>query len=294
MQDYPFPKPALIATLSQSLYIDRRALLGLPGFSDLSRSSGRSDSNVIVAASTECWPEQTLDQAIELLQDLEFPALEIDIHEQGGHMRPSEVVSDVERATNRIMQGHRLDLAAFSLEIAEQGEAHYESFRTISRMARAIKVVTMVVPSAELGTPFNEEVDHLQRLVNIADDEGVRVALKCQIGRLSEDPDTLKVLCDNVHGLGITLDPSVIVAGPCRNKNIDHICKYVYHVHLRDSKPNQFQVQVGQGEIDYARIIQQLDRFDYDRALCVHIKPMPEVDHRVELRKARRLLESLL
>ncbi len=226
---------------------------------------------MIIAASTECWPEYSLDQAIEVLQDLEFPAIEIAVHEVGGQIRPSEIVEDPERAMNRILQGHRLDLAALSLQIEGTGDVYYDTFRTIAQMAKQVKVVTMVIPSAELGTPFNEEVDHLQRLVTIADDEGVRVALKSQIGRLSEDPDTLKVLCDNVKGLGITFDPSVILAGPCRNKNVDHIMKYVYHVHLRDSKPGKFQVQVGQGEIDYARIIQQLERVDYDRALCLNI-----------------------
>jgi sugar phosphate isomerase/epimerase len=249
---------------------------------------------VFVAASTECLPDLPLDQAIEILQDLEFTALEIDIHEEGGHLKPSEVEDNFQRVCNRMLQGHRLDLSALSVQISQTGEAHYALFRKISELAKATKVVTLLVPSAEQGTPFNEEVDHLQRLVTIAEDEGIRVAIKSQIGRLSEDPDTMKVLCDNVHGLGICFDPSVILVGPCRNKNTDHIMKYVYHVRLRDSKPTQFQVQIGQGEIDYGRIIQQLSQCRYDRALCVHINPLDGIDHRVELRKARRLLDSML
>ena len=249
---------------------------------------------MIVAASTECWPDKSLDHAIEILQDLEFTAIEIDLHEQGGHLRPSELKDNFDRICNRIQQGHRLDLAAFSVQIDGVGDAYFETFHDVCRLAKALKVVTMVVPSAELGTPFNEEVDHLQKLVNIAEEEGVRVGVKSQIGRLSEDLDTLKVLCDNVQGLGITFDPSVVVAGPARNKNIDGILKYVYHVHLRDTKPGQFQVQIGQGEIDYVRLTQQLASVHYDRAVCVNITPMEGIDHRVELRKARRLLDSML
>ena len=43
-----------------------------------------------------------------------------------------------------------------------------------------------------------------------------------------------------------------------------------------------------------ADLITQLSMVHYNRALSVHIPPMPEVDHVGELRKMRLLLESLL
>ncbi len=49
---------------------------------------------------------------------------------------------------------------------------------------------------------------------------------------------------------------------------------YVKHVHLRDTGRAQgkFQVRVGQGEIEYGRIINQLERQNYDRLLSVHFR----------------------
>ena len=35
--------------------------------------------------------------------------------------------------------------------------------------------------------------------------------------------------------------------------------KYVQHVHLRDSTKQKLHVRVGQGEIDYGKLIQQLE-----------------------------------
>ena len=249
---------------------------------------------MFVAASTECWPEMELQEAIEVLRDLDFAAVEIDIHEAGGHVKPSEVVADPERAARMVRSSHRLEISGFSVTLATTGEQHYEDFHQICRMAKATKVANLFVPSAELGTPFNEEVEHLQRLVSTAETEGVRVAVRSQLGCLSEDPDTLMVLCNNVDGLGISLDPSVYVTGSAKGKSLDRILKYVYNVHLRDSRPDKFQVSVGQGEIDYGKLVTQLERDKYDRALTVHMAPMPGHDHRVELRKLRRLLESLL
>jgi sugar phosphate isomerase/epimerase len=92
----------------------------------------------------------------------------------------------------------------------------------------------------------------------------------------------------------LTFDPSHYICGPHAGRSIDKLIKYIYHVHLRDSKKDQLQVRVGQGEVDYGRLIQQLQKVHYNRALSVNISEIPEVDHQVELRKMRLLLESLL
>jgi sugar phosphate isomerase/epimerase len=70
--------------------------------------------------------------------------------------------------------------------------------------------------------------------------------------------------------------------------------KYVQHVHLRDSTKDNLHVRVGQGEIDYGKLIQQLAKVGYDRALSVHMPPLEGFDHRGEMRKMRLLLDSLL
>lgn len=248
---------------------------------------------MFVAASTDCWPEMELQEAIEALEDLEFTAVEISVRESG-KLKPSDLLADLDRAIQLVRHTHRLEISAYSVELPSTGEQHYQDFRDLCRMAKTTKVVNVCVPSAELGTPFNEEVEHLKKLVEVGESEGVRVSVRSQLGCLSEDPDTLMVLCNNIEGLGITLDPSVYIAGPARGKSLDKILKFVCNVHLRDSKPDQFQVSVGQGEVDYGKLVTQLERDKYDRALTVHMTPTDDLDHRVELRKLRRLLESLL
>jgi sugar phosphate isomerase/epimerase len=235
-----------------------------------------------------------LKEVVSKLSDLEFTNVEIAIHETGGQMKPSEIAEDVETAVALCRDTQRLNVVAYSVQIEATGEEYYDQFSAICRLAKATKVVTLTVPSGELGTPFNEEVEKLRRLVAIAELQGVRVGIRSQVGRLSEDPDTVTVLCDNVKGLGLTLDPSHYICGPHRGRDYDKLMKYVYHVHLRDTKKDELQVRVGQGEIDYGRLISLLRMVGYNRALSVHITEMPGVDHMVELRKMRLLLESLL
>ena len=249
---------------------------------------------MFVAATTECFLDLSLPAALERLADLEYTSVELALFEDADHLKPSQVLADPEAALNLCRNTQRLDVVAFDVRITAEKDAHYEQFTAICRLAKSAKVVTLTVPSAELGTPFNEEVEHLRRLVDIATLHGVRVGMKSQIGRLSEDPDTVGVLCDNAKGLGLTLDPSAYVFGPYQGRNTDKLMKYVYHTQLRDSNKKAFQVRVGQGDIEYGRLISLLEKQKYNRALCVNIKDVPEVDHVGELRKLRLLLESLL
>jgi sugar phosphate isomerase/epimerase len=74
----------------------------------------------------------------------------------------------------------------------------------------------------------------------------------------------------------------------------DQVLPHVYHVRLRDSSKDQLQVRVGQGLIEYGKLISQLARFKYDRALSVDMMALEGVDQMAEMRKMRLLLESLL
>ncbi len=249
---------------------------------------------MIVAASTECFPELPLLDVFEKLADLEYSAVEIAIHEGGNQIKPSEVAANVEKAVGFCRDTHRLNLAAYSVQLGSQGEEYYEQFKACCRLAKATKVASITVPSSELGTPFNEEVERLRRLVAIATMESVLVSIRSQVGCLTEDPDTAVVLCDNVKGLGVTLDPSHYICNPLGSKSYDQLIKYTYNVHLRDTTKEQLQVRVGQGEIDYGKLVGQLKRQGYDRSLSVHMTDIEGVDHAAEMRKIRLLLESWL
>ncbi|MEO2009990.1 MAG: sugar phosphate isomerase/epimerase [Pirellulaceae bacterium] len=245
-----------------------------------------------VAASTECFPDLSLAETVDRLVDLEYTNVEICLDANAETLSPSAIQADLETAVMTCRKTRRLDIVTFDVRTAISED--YDQFAMICKLAKATKVVTLTVQSGELGTPFNEEVERLERLVTIAATEGVRVGLKTQIGRLSEDPDTIMVLCNNVDGLGVTLDPSHYLCGPHTGRSYDKILKFVYHVHLRDTSKTELQVRIGQGEIEYGRLINQLRKVSYNRSLSVDIKPLDDIDHMSEMRKMRLLLESLL
>jgi sugar phosphate isomerase/epimerase len=230
---------------------------------------------------------------------MEFNKFDVALHEQGQQLRPSEVAADVHHAANRLRLGPGLMPAAFSVQIeADTDEEAHAHFRAVCRLARISAVSLLTINAAPSSTQIEVEVERLKPLVRLAEADGVQLTLATRIGTLTEDPDTAVLLCEQVPGLGLTLDPSHYIAGPHHGKSFDQVYPFVRHVHLRDTgkSPEQFQVRVGQGQIEYGRIISQLSRFSYDRVLTVDISDIPDLAYPVqpEVRKLKYLLESLV
>jgi sugar phosphate isomerase/epimerase len=254
---------------------------------------------VYVACSTLCFARHSLEDTLRILGELRFTKFDAAIHENGRQLKPSEVAADVTLAANRLRSGPGLAPAAFSVLIeAADEEEHHRQFQAVCRLARISTVPVLTIPAAATGTPPDFEVQRLTRLVHLADTEGVLLAVPTRMGTLTEDPDAAVVLCQRVPNLGLTLDPSHYIAGPHKGGNYDQVFPYVRHVYLRDTGrgPNQFQVRVGQGEVEYGRIIAQLARQHYDRVLTIDIHDVPDspVAMEPEVRKLKYLLESLV
>ena len=125
----------------------------------------------------------------------------------------------------------------------------------------------------------------------------MRVSIPTHIGTLTERSADGGRALQATPGLGLTLDPSHYICGPHKDAGYDQVYPYVFHVHLRDWTADQLQVRIGLGEVDYSRLISQLNRHRYNRALSVdlHYGAVTEDDQRpIELRKMHLLLESLL
>lgn len=249
---------------------------------------------MFVAATTQCYPDMPLSETIEKLAHLEFSHIEMAVYESGNHLKPSDVKNNFDESLKQVLASQRLVVTGLDLQIEEEGEGYYETFTKCCELAKAAKIVSLTVRASEHGTPFNEEVERYKRLVKIADVHGVRVGMRTEVGRLSADVDTVSVICGHVKGVGLALDPSHYHFGNAEPPNYEKLLPYVHNVYLRDSTPEKLQVRVGQGIIDYGRLINLLRKENFRRTLCVDIQPQSDVDHDGELRKLRLLLESLV
>jgi len=247
---------------------------------------------VFIAVSTKCFSDLSFEDTCRQITDLEYDKVELWFSEESNQLSPSQTVTELDEFVLRYRENTRLTPVALCLE----ENVNVSVLAGISKLAKLLRVTQITIPSSPLGTPFNTEIDRLREFLYVTDQDGIRLSLKTKTGYLTEDPHTAVELCQSVKGLGLTLDPSYYICGPNRGKGYDQVYPYVYHVHLRDTTADQLQVQIGLGEIDYSRLIGQLQRQKYNRALSVDILPTKDTkDSRaLEMRKLRMLLDTLL
>lgn len=247
---------------------------------------------MFISASSGCFRELRFEEACRHIVDLEYDRIDIWLDENSDHLKPREVADNPEAFVLRYRDVSRLTPVAFTLnhDIAP------DTLRGICRTAKLLRVTQVTVPASPLGTPFNSEIDRLREFVGISNEAGIRLSIHTKNGTVTEDPQTAVELCQSVRGLGLTFDPSYYFCGPHQNQSWEPLYPFVFHTLLRDATQKEVQVQVGLGEIDYAKLIGSLEREKYSRSLSVDFFPsMMDVQTRpLEMRKIRLLLQTLI
>jgi sugar phosphate isomerase/epimerase len=254
---------------------------------------------VFVACHTLCFAREPLESALRHIAELEFNKYELAVIEGSLHLSPSQVADDLDAVVQRLRSGPSLTPSGLTLGFGDLDPAspvYRRRFDAACRLAKVTTVAVLTMEAAPLGTPFEAEVKRLTALVNKATAEGLVLSVTTHSATLTADPDAAVALCQAVPGLGLTLDPSHYIQGPHKGGSYDQVFPYVQNICLRDTgrDPAAFQVRIGQGEIEYGKVIGQLERAGYNRSLTVSMEDRLDspFEIEVEVRKLKLLLES--
>jgi sugar phosphate isomerase/epimerase len=253
---------------------------------------------VYVACSTLSFSKLSLDDALRTIREMHFTKADLAIHSSGPHLTPADVAADPGWASQRLKAAN-IPLAAIHLDTGDAPPDDARNLlRAVARLARVSTTPVITIPSAALGADFDAEAARLSEWVKVVAAEGVILTIETLSTAVTADPLGAIELCRRIPGLGLTLDPTHYQMGPHGAINYDALFPFVRHVRLRDSgkTPDQFQVRIGQGDIEYGRVIAQLERCRYDRALTVDVRDIPDSPFPIEpeVRKLKYLLESLV
>lgn len=251
-----------------------------------------------VACSTLCFTREPLERALRHVAELEFSKVDLAVGTGNPHLAPQDILTDLNSVVQRVRQGPTLGFSAITARLASTGDEYLKELDAIAHLAQQLAAPVLVVASAPAGTPLEQEVARLKALEKIASLHGSVLTIATQMDTLSEDPSVAAYLCENVPGLGLTLDPSHYICGPHQGKSFDQVYPFARHAHFRDTgrRRDQFQVQIGRGAVEYGKIVTSMKRFQYAGALTVCIEDAQETKFEVEteVRKLRLLLESLI
>jgi sugar phosphate isomerase/epimerase len=238
---------------------------------------------VTVACSTLAFARLSLEDCLRTIRELHFAKADLAIRQDGPHLTPVEVSRDVTKTVAKLKAATVAYAAIYCGEYDLSRDPKAVHFRAVCRLARLLSVPTITVRSHDVAT--------LQILDRCCAAEGLLLAIETDAG----DPAVFLDLLKAVPGMKLTLDPSYLVANlPLMESLMPH----VVHVRLRDTAKSgdQFQVCVGQGDIDFGKIISHLERLGYERSLTVDIRDVADgaISVDAEVRKLKYLLESLI
>lgn len=249
---------------------------------------------MFVAASTRCFPDIPIAKSLNKLADLEYGAAEIVVGNGPNDLRPEWIAQDFNAVGRLCLVNRQIAPVAFFLDAPAEDPKYFAKFELCLRLAKALRAVTIVVKSSPLGTPYNEEFERLRRVSKAALNAGVGVAVLTERDAISGSVDSLCSLCKGVPELSVALDPSHFIFNRETPADYEALIPRTSHVRLRDTTAKSFQVQIGQGVLEYNRLVAQLRKANYHRALCVDLAPLPNLSPESELRKMRLLMESIL
>lgn len=222
-----------------------------------------------VACGSLAFSKLPLEEALTRIARLGIPYVDLAVQEGWAHLNPSEIAADVDAAVERLQNAlSQTGLQVISLNVGLGTNDPAEETRRMAAVAQLAKTVgarTITLPGSAQGTPVDDEIQRLGRLVEAAKPFGVAVTLETHVGQISEDPQTVLHVVNAVPGLALTLDPSHYYAGPTQGQGFDEVFRAVRHVHLRDAglSWDEIQMPVGAGKVDFDKVFAQLNAHGY-------------------------------
>lgn len=256
---------------------------------------------MFVACSTLCFARMPFDQAMRRMGDLEFDRVEYVFGGDSVHeiLKPAWIADHKEQALQRIRTASGLLPSSFDIRFeTDDPEEQRRQFEALCWMAKAMSVAVLSVMPLTGKKPLEAEQKRLRELTMIAARHGLVLTVTTASEGVTSMPADAVALCRSIPGLGLTLDASHYINGPFQSPNFDEVYPFVQNARLRDTgrKPGEFQVKIGQGLIEYNKVVSQLQRSGYRRGLVVAIEDRPDngFETEPEVRKLKLVLESLL
>jgi sugar phosphate isomerase/epimerase len=201
-----------------------------------------------------------------------FESVDLGAIEGWAHVQPSQLAADVARETDRVRRAlDRAGLRALALN-AGTGDADRDAQRArvsaLVKLAERLGCGSVALQAPAAGATVDEAVAALAPVTEVAATTSVLISLEIHRDRITELPSDAIAIAERT-GLGLTLDPSHVIAGPARADGFDELLPYVAHLHVRDTRPDALEVTIGEGELPFDAIFAGLVAQGYDGVVTV-------------------------
>lgn len=136
--------------------------------------------------------------------------------------------------------------------------------------ARSIFVLPgMINPGQSRGDALAASAENLKPLVEAGQEAGVTLTIEPHTHGLLESVEMTHDLLDRVPGLKLTLDLAHYVTLGYRQDEIETLCAYAGHVHLRQARQGVLQAKMEEGTINFPSLFGALRDAEYDGWMAI-------------------------
>lgn len=232
-------------------------------------------------------PGRSIEQGLSDVRRLGFSHADVGIGGGSAHFNPVMVAENPLHFAAQVRQAaDRLDLTLnecfllnFGWPINSPDAARRRKTRELfaglcSFADRAGFASILLIPGpvhAELGADASLELsaDALRDLVDVASATRVHLNIEPDVDSCANTPELALTLCEQVPGLGLTLDYSHFVCQDIAAERVIRLHPLARHLHVRQAATARIVAEMDDGTIDFPRIVSALHRSGYEGLYCV-------------------------
>jgi sugar phosphate isomerase/epimerase len=232
------------------------------------------------------FPRCTLEEAAGIALALGFNALDAGAY-PGGHLNRDAILkgdkSEIERVKSlgvQISNAYYTFAAGFTERALNSPDAkvrrkNREDFKRVIDFCAAVDCPSvMLLPGVMHPGRSREDaiklcIEASRELLAVSLPMGVDIAIEPHVMGLLESPrDTLTVV-EAVPELELALDYAHFVTLGYTQPEIDPLCAFAAHVHLRQAKPGFLQTRLEHGTLNFPAMLDVLRQVNYDGYLAI-------------------------
>ena len=273
------------------------------GLLALESQSGNS-TMMPIACSTLCFTQRPLDEAFQGIARLGFRYVDLGVQRWAHVSAPAiaQAGADFAVTLRRGLERNNLELSAMNVGLERDAAVSLEEqVAAVCALAADHALPAICINPPANGTPVETALVELRTLAAVAARYDVALCLETHVNCLTELPAVAARLAAAAPNLGIALDPSHFYAGPWQGRDYAAVFPHTRIVHLRDAgdSPAQILVPPGEGNVDFAGLLNGLAQCGYQGPLAVEyidtrVAPDAYHEHLAQVKAMAELAQSLL
>lgn len=245
------------------------------------------------ACSTLVQSKHPADEAFKTIAALGYRWIDLSCLNWAPHVSVPSLLKDFDAEAQRVetlLATNQLRVANLTFDAVDlrRFDRYEAAFSALAKLAARLHARVINLMAAPVAVDRDDYVARLRALELIAVHHHVLLTLETHCSQITEQPAQALWLCQQVPGLGLTLDPSHYYAGPNQGTPFDELLPFVQGTGFRAGAMSWKEIQLpwGEGPIDFAALVRKLEASGYRGFyVCEYIEGFNKLDAVAEAKK---------